>query len=110
MDFGLTSAEFWRLTMRQFVRLVDRKNQHRRQDDMRFGVLATLIAEPNRDRKKRHEPYEPAFFFPSLAEDRAQVEEKIISVDEMRERFMEYATSSPLGRVLYMKPKESAGS
>ena len=35
-----------------------------RRSDLRMGILASLIANANRDRRKRSEPYEPDDFIP----------------------------------------------
>jgi len=37
-------------------------------EDYRFGVVASTIANVNRDPKKRSKPYEPTDFFPSREE------------------------------------------
>lgn len=34
--------------------------------DFRAGMVVATIANVNRDSRKRHKPYEPADFFPSL--------------------------------------------
>lgn len=36
--------------------------------DFRFGVLASLTANLHRDPKRKRKPYQPADFFPSLAD------------------------------------------
>lgn len=35
-------------------------------EDLRFGTIAALTANVNRDSKKRPRPYEPSDFFPAL--------------------------------------------
>lgn len=39
-------------------------------DDARAGVIASLIANANRDTDRRAEPYEPEDFFPNLGNGR----------------------------------------
>ena len=48
-------------------------------EDWRFGMLASVIANANRDPKRRRKPYEPSDFMPRRAVQ-AEVEEQ--SVEE----------------------------
>lgn len=59
----MADEEFWRLTPRQFKALTDRLDESRQREDFRFGVLASVVANVNRDPKVRAEPWDPADFF-----------------------------------------------
>lgn len=37
--------------------------------DLRMGILASLIANVNRDRKKKPEPFVPADFMPGIGDE-----------------------------------------
>lgn len=45
-------------------------------EDVRAGVIASLIANVNRDADKRSTPFEPFDFFPNLGEGAAPVQEE----------------------------------
>lgn len=45
-------------------------------EDARAGVIASLIANANRDADKRSAPFEPSDFFPTLGEGAAPVEQQ----------------------------------
>lgn len=42
------------------------------QEDYQAGIVATILANSNRDPKKRRNPYTPQDFFPSLAAEQEQ--------------------------------------
>lgn len=75
MELGLSRAEFWRLTPREFRAFTDRLDEREQRADHRFGVLAALAANMMRDGEKQPRPYEPADFFGGLARRRATDEE-----------------------------------
>jgi hypothetical protein len=47
--------------------------------DYRFALICTLLAEVNRDRKKRPKPFKPQDFMP-------QREHKVLNNDQMKKR------------------------
>lgn len=62
----ITEKEFWRLQVRQLIALLHELEEARRIDDWHWGQLTALIANVNRDPKKRRKAFEPADFYPSL--------------------------------------------
>lgn len=66
-DFGLTEEQFWRLTFRQFYALSKRHNHDLVRWDHHFGVVASTIANCNRDPKKKRDAWEPKDFVPDRA-------------------------------------------
>ena len=63
-DYGLTSEAFWNLTPAQFYSLSKSLEEDELQQDFRFGIVATLIANANRNPKKRSKPFDWTDFFP----------------------------------------------
>lgn len=63
-DFGLTEDEFWDLTFAQFRALSKRHDLAQQQRDLGFGIVASVIANVNRDPKKRRKEFEPKDFMP----------------------------------------------
>lgn len=51
---------------REYRALSDQVAERERREDARFGQVAALIANVNRDSKQRPVPYHPSDFFPSL--------------------------------------------
>jgi flagellar basal body rod protein FlgB len=75
----LDNEFFWSLTPYEFSKLVEYFKMNEKVKDYRAGIIATMIANANRDAKKKKTPYKPSDFFPSLLEK--QKEEK--SPEEM---------------------------
>lgn len=46
-------------------------------DDLRAGIVASTVANVNRDRRKRPRPYTPQEFMPKLVEATADAEETV---------------------------------
>ena len=69
-DLGLSPEDFWELTLAELRALTDRWRDAERRQDRRAALLACMIAEPNRDRAKRPEPFQVDDFMP-----KEQVEE-----------------------------------
>lgn len=67
-DLGLASDAFWRLTPRRFAALCARRRGDVRRADQRAALVACLIANANRDVKKRRRPFTVEDFMPG--EDR----------------------------------------
>ena len=63
----LDNEFFWNLTPFEFYLLAERYKETEKMLDYRQGIVATLLANSNRDPKKRKKPYVPSDFFPSLS-------------------------------------------
>ena len=61
---SLSDKEFWRLTLAQFNALVDQYKAKERAKSYRAAMICAVIAEVNRDRKKRKKPFTPEDFLP----------------------------------------------
>lgn len=68
-DLGLASDAFWRLTPRRFAALCRRRRDEVRRADQRAALVACLIANANRDRKRRPKAFTVEDFMPG--EDRS---------------------------------------
>lgn len=64
LDFGLADEVFWGLDLRLFRCLAERKADIEYRTDLRFGEVVAIIANVNRDTKKRPKGYRAADFFP----------------------------------------------
>lgn len=60
----LKEEEFWGLTLAQFNSLAERFASEQEVLNYRGAMICAVIAEVNRDRKKRSKPYTPNFFMP----------------------------------------------
>lgn len=63
---GLSPAEAWALTLPEFVWLQDALVARERREDFRFGQVCAVLANVNRDKKRRNQAYKPGDFFASL--------------------------------------------
>lgn len=63
-DLGLTTEEWGRLTPREFRALCERWKQDQKRQDGRVALIAALIANANRDPKRRSKPYQVDDFMP----------------------------------------------
>ena len=66
-DFGLPMDALSRISFRAFDALCERRVAAEQREDLRFGVLDSLIANQWRDTSK-HRAAKPEDFFPSLRE------------------------------------------
>lgn len=75
LELRLSDDEFLSLTMRQFNALCRAHQAHERREDLRFGVLCSLIQNVNRgsDDAPSLQPHD---FFPSLPKPPAKRERK----------------------------------
>lgn len=64
-DFGLSSDQFWDLTPPQFEALSERHDTRNERDEFYAGLVASVIANVNRDAEKRPEAFQPKDFMPS---------------------------------------------
>lgn len=62
-DLGLTDAQFWRLSLREFFYLMKRHNAEQERRDLRAALICSVIANVNRDPKKG-KSYQPKDFMP----------------------------------------------
>ncbi len=89
MALGMSVAEAQqRISSREFAEWVayDRISPFGpERDDLRMGILASLIANVNRDAKKHPKPYKPADFIPEFAkgEKPPQTTEDHLKIIEM---------------------------
>lgn len=58
----LGEADFWRLTLAQFASLAERYETEQERDDYHSALICCVLAEINRDPKKRDKPFVPADF------------------------------------------------
>jgi len=80
MHYGIEPHVFWDLTPAQFVAYTDEYIRREQRKDQRFGVVASVIANVNRDSKKRSKPYTSKDFFPIDGKP----ENKGMSADDLR--------------------------
>ena len=66
VDIGLSRAEFWELTPRQFQGFFDRYQDREVRHERRTGLLAALYANAHRDTDERPEPFTVDDFAPAL--------------------------------------------
>jgi hypothetical protein len=64
-DLGLTDAQFWAITPRQFHALYERHLDAMERQARNFGLLAVLYGEAHRDKTKRAVPFMIEDFVPS---------------------------------------------
>lgn len=64
----MIGGEFDQLAPVELGDLIQAWDDRQRREDRRFGVVATVIAEPNRNRRVVLRPYTPATFFSSLGD------------------------------------------
>lgn len=66
-DFGLSEAEFWKLTPAKFCALSDKFDAENFRCDLRAGIVASVIANVNRGEKTK--PFSPKDFMPCYGEE-----------------------------------------
>jgi hypothetical protein len=72
----LDNEFFWSLTPSEFSLLVDRHREAESMKDYRAGIIAVILAESNRDKKKQKNPFTVADFFPSLQQVKKEKKRK----------------------------------
>jgi len=78
----LGEDEFWHLTLKEFNALSERHKDAQDWLDYRTGLLCSVLAEINRDHKRKSQPYTPADFMPKKA-SRGQTPEQILATVQM---------------------------
>ena len=63
-NLRLSDREFWDLTLAQFDALARRYKDEQRRLDYRSAMVCSILAEINRDRKRRIKPFSPEDFMP----------------------------------------------
>lgn len=74
----LKPNEFWKLTPAEFTKYANGYRRREKNNLYGFALVASVIAEVNRDRKKRINPYTPNDFMPKENQKRKPVQ----TVDE----------------------------
>jgi hypothetical protein len=72
----LDDAAFWRLTPRQFAALSARLYAAERRADSRAALVASVIANVNRDTKRKPQPFTVADFLPPTPEAQRKAKAK----------------------------------
>ena len=77
------------MTPREFDRLLDRWEGDQERKDLRSATVAAIIAECNRDTKKRQRPFTPGDFMYSKKKnrDKMSAESMLKKVEEMNKMF-----------------------
>jgi len=60
----LSEKEFWSLTVAQFNSLAKEYSREQKALNYRAALVCSILAEANRNRKKRKKPYTPSDFMP----------------------------------------------
>jgi len=60
----LSDADFWGLTAREFVRLMDRLGLKIERENYNTALIISAIYNTVRDPKKKNKPFEPKDFLP----------------------------------------------
>lgn len=76
-DLRLTDAEYQRMTPRRLAALIKRKELETTRQDWRAAMIASIIANVNRDPRMRREPFTPDDFMPKFEPIRRQTTEEI---------------------------------
>ena len=63
-EIGLMPEEFWRLTIGEFLGIVDGFNKRREYDRYNVAVILAAIYNTIRNPKKQKEPFKPEDFLP----------------------------------------------
>ena len=72
VSLGLSHIDLYGLTLREFSFLLDRYVEREEREDRRFGRVVAMLANVNRDPKKRSKPYTEEDFIPRRAERKTQ--------------------------------------
>ena len=67
-DLGQTESQFWDMALFDFYALLDRYTHAEKRLDQRTALIAMILANANRDTKKRREPFTLEDFMPKAAE------------------------------------------
>lgn len=71
-DFRLSDEQFWKLTPAQFWALSRRHDHAVRHGDLHAGIIASTVANCNRDPKRKKEPFSPRDFMPSYGDEKPE--------------------------------------
>lgn len=74
------------MTLKQLDALISRKadlrKMHKKEADYRAGIISSVIANVNRDRKKKTQPYKPEDFVPKKKKQTQQSWQKQLKIVE----------------------------
>lgn len=70
---GLSEEALWSLTLAQFNALAERHADEQEAFNYRAALVCSIIAEVNRNPKKRHRPYTPSDFMPKKKKAKVQL-------------------------------------
>ena len=76
INLRLSDYQLWQLTLKEFGLLVDRYLESEERNDRRAGRICALLANINRDPKKRQKPYNEDDFIPRGQERKIQTAEE----------------------------------
>ena len=84
-DLGLSERDYNRMSLRTFIKILERKNLDEQRQDYRFAQIACILANANRDPKKKRKPYKVQDFMitKQQKQKREQTPEEIMSMVEM---------------------------
>lgn len=68
----MQEKDFWRLTLKQFCALAGRHTARLEREDYRAALVCSVLANVNRDEKKRRQPFTPEDFMPGKARPQKQ--------------------------------------
>jgi len=69
---GLTTEQFWGCTLKEFEKKIEAFKALEKKQDFRTAQICAIIANVNRDSKKKRRPYQPKDFMPKEKEKRQQ--------------------------------------
>ncbi len=61
---GVDAIKFWQLTPAELCLELEAWDKRQEIEDYRTGLICAVIAEPNRDAKRRKQPFTPQDFMP----------------------------------------------
>jgi len=71
-NLNLSEAEYSDLTLAQFSALSEEHRRSQERQDFRAALICSVIANVNRDPKKRSKPYQPKDFMPGQKQTKKQ--------------------------------------
>lgn len=62
----MTPSQFWQLTPGQYYEMILIYKQEKQREELNAGIIASVIANVNRDSKRQKNPFQPSDFMPSI--------------------------------------------
>lgn len=75
-DLHLTDEQFWRLTFKEWAALIKRYNLQYERDCSHAAMVCMVLAEINRDREKKREPFTIEDFMPGKGKRKQTTQEQ----------------------------------